>query len=341
MKQFLLSTFLILSLSALTTPSIAQSPAAAGKDSITRLLRIYEDNDGINIFGQWTDDAYTAGTRIDLFYQPATRPHGLLGKYALRAGDSSIDSYGWGVMQLMYTPEDLSQTTFQPNDYPYSGGLIATHARYSYNPVKHYDLQTELVMGVLGPASLAQQTQSLVHRLTGFMEPKGWGTQFRNAPLLNINITAEKQLFAAGNTLRIIGGGQLYAGTMQNGAAVYPLILLGKMAPYFDGFFSQYTSPGRDHRGRKKWQLYFMAKPELQYFLTNALLEGGVFSTNPNKPKYTASIPALQPLFSTFAFGGVLTYGRLGISFVQNVSSAALKGLYCHDVGNVSVYFGW
>ena len=335
----LLSTFLILSLAPLTVPALAQSAPAVGKDSITRLLRIYEDNDGINIFGQWTDDAYTAGTRIDLFYRPAHRPHGLLGKWAPGAGDRTIDIYGWGVMQLMYTPENLSQPAFQPNDYPYSCALIATHTRYSYNPVRHYDLQTELVMGVLGPAALGQQTQSLVHRLTGYIAPKGWGTQFRNAPLLNINLTAEKQLFAAGNTLRIIGGGQLYAGTMQNGAAVYPLILLGKMAPYFDGFFSQYASPGRDHRGWKSWQLYFMAKPELQYFLTNALLEGGLFTTNTDKlqPPH----PALQPLFSTLAFGGVLTRGRLGISFVQNISSAALKKLYCHDVGNISVYFGW
>jgi len=37
-------------------------------------FRVYEDNDGVNILGQSTDDAYTNGTRLDLFYRPAHRP---------------------------------------------------------------------------------------------------------------------------------------------------------------------------------------------------------------------------------------------------------------------------
>lgn len=365
MKRSLLFSLLLSGLVLAPGRSLAQAPAAARKDSVTRLLRVFEDNDGINDFGQSTDDAYTNGTRIDLFYQPAHRPHGLLGRLAPRAGDSSIDVYGWGLMQLMYTPRDISQSSFQPGDYPYSGAIIATHTRFSYDPVKKYDWQTELVMGVLGPMSLAHQTQSVVHHLTGFIQPMGWRTQFRNALLLNMNLTAEKQMVETGGTLRIIGGAQLYAGTMQNGAAIYPLILMGKMDPYFNGFLSQYTS-GHDAGGHKRWQLYFFAKPQLQYFLTNALLEGGIFSTNPNlqalnkpspqdpsaassPPQQTAytppqtpqTIPALQHWVPILAYGGVLSVGNASISFTQNVGSATLKGLYCHDWGNVSLYFGW
>jgi len=358
MKRSLLFSLLLSGLAAVPARSSAQAPFAARKDSVTRILRIFEDNDGINIFGRSTDDAYTNGTRIDLFYQPAHRPHGLLGRFAPRAGDSSIDIYGWGIMQLMYTPMDISQSSFQSHDYPYSGAIIATHTRYSYNPVKKYDWQTELVIGALGPLSLAHQTQSVIHHLTGFIQPKGWGTQFHNDLLLNVNLTAEKQLVESDGTLRIIGGAQLYAGTMQNGAAVYPLILLGKMNSYFDGFFSQYTA-GSDEAGHKRWQLYFFAKPQLQYLLSNALLEGGIFTTNPNLrapdkpssqnrqqssaayPQPPPSIPALQHWVPSLAYGGVLSNGNFSITFTQNVSSATLKGLYCHDWGNVSLYFGW
>ncbi|HVU96657.1 MAG TPA: lipid A-modifier LpxR family protein [Puia sp.] len=358
MMRSLLFSLLLSGLAAAPVRSLAQAPFAVRKDSVTRILRIYEDNDGINIFGQSTDDAYTNGTRIDLFYQPAHRPHGLLGRFAPHAGDSSIDIYGWGVMQLMYTPMDISKSNFQSHDYPYSGAIVATHTRYSYNPVKKYDWQTELVIGALGPLSLAHQTQSVIHHLTGFIQPMGWGTQFRNDLLLNVNLTAEKQLAESGGTLRIIGGAQLYAGTMQNGAAIYPLILLGKMNPYFDGFFSQYTA-GYDAAGHKRWQLYFFAKPQLQYLLTNALLEGGIFTGNPNlqapdKPSAQnrqqssaasspppPSIPALQHWVPSLAYGGVLSNGNFSITLTQNVSSATLKGLYCHDWGNISLYFGW
>jgi hypothetical protein len=359
MKRSVLFSILLSGLAFAPARLSAQAQPAAGKDSVTRLLRIFEDNDGINIFGQSTDDAYTNGTRIDLFYQPTHRPHGLLGKLAPRAGDSSIDIYSWGIMQLMYTPMDISQSGFQSHDYPYSGAIVATHTRYSYNPVKKYDWQTELVMGALGPLSLAHQTQSVIHHLTGFIQPEGWGTQFHNALLLNLNLTGEKQLVeSSDHTVRIIGGAQLYAGTMQNGAAVYPLILIGKMNPYFNGFLSQYTA-GRDANGHKRWQLYFFGKPQLQYFASNALLEGGIFTTNPNlqpgnKPQgsppqqssYTpppsgTTIPELQHWVPSFAYGGVLSSGNFSITFTQNVSSATLQGLYCHDWGNVSLYFGW
>jgi len=346
---------------------MAQFQAAAGKDSITRLFRVYEDNDGINIFGQSTDDAYTNGTRLDLFYQPAHRPHGILGKFGLGAGAGSLDIYSWSITQLMYTPMDYSQTTFQSNDYPYSGAIFVTHGRYSYNPVKKYAFQTEIVMGALGPVSLAHQTQSIVHHLTGYMQPEGWNTQFRNAPLLNLNWTAEKEIAAAGRSLQIIAGGQVYAGTMQNGATIYPLIIFGKMNPYFDGLFGQYTA-GRAPNGKKNWLFYFLAKPQLQYYLTNALLEGGIFTHNPNVPKTAVSkpsqpvaaaqtqpssasfsqepppqttIPGLNHWVTALSYGGVVTHGNFSISIVQNVSSSTMKQLYCHDVGNISLYFGW
>lgn len=341
MKRSLLFPLLLSGLVLAAERSAAQFQRAILKDSVTRLLRVYEDNDGINIFGQSTDDAYTNGTRIDLFYQPARRPHGLLGRLAPGAGEGSIDVYGWGIMQLMYTPEDMSKTAYQSNDYPYSGAIIATHTRYSYNPVKKYDWQTEIVIGALGPLSLARQTQSAIHQLTGFIQPKGWSTQFDNALLLNVNLTWEKQLAEAGNMLQVIGGAQLYAGTMQNGAAIYPLILIGKMNPYFDGLFSQYSA-GRDAYGRKRWQIYFVAKPELQYFQTNALLEGGIFSGNQTWQKNNGSpVPVLRHWIPMLAYGGVLSHGNCSVSFLQNVSSTTLKGLYCHDWGNVSLYFGW
>jgi len=113
-------------------------------------------------------------------------------------------------MQVMYTPDNIVRPYWQPNDYQYAGALIAIHSRYSYNPVKKYDLQTELVMGIIGPSALAYQTQAGFHRLIHYIKPMGWSHQFRNDALLNVNLTAEKQLAAAGHWLTLIGGGQVY-----------------------------------------------------------------------------------------------------------------------------------
>jgi lipid A 3-O-deacylase len=330
------------------TTGFAQSTSNAHQDTITHLLRIFEDNDFINIWGKGTDDAYTNGTRIDYFYRPRKHPHGV-DRWMPAAGDSTTDVYGWGVFQIMYTPDDITDRDYQPNDYPWSGELIATHSRYSYNPVKHYDLQTELVLGVIGPAAMNRQVQSMVHHLINYFQPAGWGHQYRNDLLANVNLTAEKELVSLGSMVTVIGGAQVYAGTMQNGAALYPLILIGKKQPYFNGFLSQYTSPGQ--RGKKQWQAYLLFRPEMQYFLTNAVLQGGLFTTNPNlqqparQPDSKSVTPQpyhpLQPWVGSFAFGAVLTHGRTGISFTQTATAATLKGLYCHTVGNFSLYFGW
>jgi len=298
---------------------------------------MYEDDDYINFFGNGTDDAYTNGSRLDYFYKPEQRPHGLLGRWAPRAGDSSIDIYGWGVMQLMYTPNNIDRPEWQPHDYQYAGALIAIHSRYSYNPVKKYAFQTELVMGIIGPSALAQKTQSGFHRLIHYTQPRGWGHQYRNDALLNVNFTAEKQLVASA-WFTLIEGAQVRAGTMENSAALYPLLLIGRMNPYFNGLFSQYAGTEK-----RKWLGYFLFKPALQYSLQNSMLEGGLFTHNPNKTdvKDKEVPPALQPWVPSCTYGVVIAHGNFGFSITENISSSALRRLYCHDVGNISLYFSW
>src|SRR6202012_5563035 len=211
--------------------------------------------------------------------------------------------------------------------------LFVTHTCYSYNPVKHFDLQTELVLGVIGPLALDKQTQSLAHKIGDFQTPRGWGNQFANDLLLNVNFTAETQLVTLGSFVNIIGGAQAYVGTMQNSAALYPLILVGKMNPYFQGFLRQYSSLEKVN-GRQQWQLYFYAKPELQWFASNAMLQGGPFIHNP-------AYHALQHWLPTFTYGMNVSCGHWGFSGSQIISAAMLHGLYCHNYGNVTLFYSW
>lgn len=358
MKQFLRGMITLLLL--------AGYGKGEAQDTPTFLFRIYEDNDFINLRGIGTDNAYTNGTRIDLFYtkrHPSRGIDGLLPK----AGANSTNIYGWGIMQLMFTPNDISMTDYQPDDYPYAGALVATHTLYSYNPDKKFDLQTELVAGVIGPAAFAAETQTFVHRLIHYQRPMGWAHQFRNDLLVNVNLTAEKQLAAPGHALEVIGGAQVFTGTMMNGLAFYPLLRIGKMNPYFQGYIRQYSGGASTGRRRKKWQAYLIIKPEAQIIFTNALLEGGVFTGNPNikqthqpegdNPKTAAyadnsygpaersTTPppyrALHHWVYGINYGAVVSSGNFSVSFTQNTSSPAMKGLYSHEVGNISMYLSW
>ena len=322
----------------ITAPFLASGQKS--NSSPSKMLRIYEDNDYINIRGKGTDEAYTNGTRIDFFYSKPKKPRLLIDRVLPNAGQNSINLLGWGITQLMFTPKDLCTRQYQPNDYPYSGALYLTHGAYSYNTVKKTCIQTVLMAGVRGPSAFAAQTQTFIHRLISYQQPMGWGNQLKNKLILNIKITAEKQLFAYRNSLEILGGGEIHTGTFLNAASIYTAIRVGKMNPYFNGLITQYTSTkDRRQRSTKNMQAYLQFKPGLTLTASNAMLQSGKQHFNEVEGK-NEKTGAIKNSVWTFDGTAVLSINRFGISFTQNITSALVKHLYNHEVGNISLYFG-
>ncbi len=85
---------------------------------------------------------------------------------------------GFVLGQSIFTPTDTARTEVVENDRPYAGwlylGVSAT--------VRTDDrLDTfEATLGVVGPASLAGQAQTAVHRMRAFDLPQGWDNQLHN-----------------------------------------------------------------------------------------------------------------------------------------------------------------
>jgi lipid A 3-O-deacylase len=309
------------------------------------LFRISHDNDLLNYPGKVTDDAYSAGLSLDVFFTKNHISRFFLDKnFLARAGQSSTNVYQWGIAQQIYTPQNLKLYDYIPDDYPYSAALYAVHALYSYNNRKQYSLQTEIHLGVMGPPALGGETQTLIHEMIDNALPHGWSNQLKTDILLNYNFTAEKQIFSAGHFLEFIGGGQASVGTETNSLSFYPLIRIGKMNPYFDGYIKQYSAiSGTTGASRKQVQLYLIIKPEIQWVLTNALLQGGVFSggskDEDGKQIVFTSYHDLNHLVYAFSCGVVATSGRLSMSFTQHANSMLLKNTYAHEYGNISVYY--
>ncbi len=322
----------------LLAPGAGGLQAQSGNN--TRLFRVYEDNDFLNIKGNGTDNAYTNGTRFDLFYSKKHPSRSLIERLLPRAGDSSVTLFGWSLMQIMVTPNDISKTYDQPDDYPYCGALFATHSLYSYNAKKHYSFQTELVAGIRGPASFAEQSQKAIHGLINYQKPMGWQNQLSSSPLVNINFTAEKKLLGLTRFAELIGGAKLSGGSMLDAFTFYPLVRIGKMNPYFDGYFSQYSSSGG--KG-KKTQFYLFFQPKTSFVLRNALVHG-------DKPHAEAppldsipesSVRRIRHRLEDISFGGVFSHKNFSIAYTQTHSTEYNKGLYHHNVGNISLYFSW
>ena len=80
--------------------------------------------------------------------------------------------------QSMYTPEDKTRTDLISDDRPYAGLLylgLAWNRRVHPQAASYEMLDVrELTLGVIGPWSLAEQSQDLVHRVRGIDRFRGW-----------------------------------------------------------------------------------------------------------------------------------------------------------------------
>ncbi|MBD1401846.1 lipid A deacylase LpxR family protein [Pelovirga terrestris] len=104
-------------------------------------------------------------------------------------GADSLHAVSLSLGQDIFTPEDTDSVAVVEDDRPYAG--------YTYLAVGFHSRKErrkdnwELRIGVVGPASLAQKTQNIVHDLIGAERGKGWDNQLENE--LAIDLICESQ----------------------------------------------------------------------------------------------------------------------------------------------------
>ena len=337
MKKFLL--LLLAANGCLYSTSQITSPVPA--PAYDHLFRFYTDNDFINILGNGTDEAYTGGFRFDYLYNKKKAPK-LIDKWMPKAGSAAVNTYGWSLMQLSYTPTDITATEPRINDFPYSGALFAVHSLHSFNPEKKWGIRTAIMAGVMGPASFAQKTQDWIHSIIGYQKGNGWQYQMPNDVLLNLDVTAQRMLYS-NRWFEVQGGGTINAGTFQTGAAIFSIFRIGKMQPYFNGIISQLSTP--KHTGQSRFQIYAQVTPAVEWVGYYAPLDGGVFAGK--NEYYTQSKDGVQPYktdkrINVSAAGMVgIAAGKFGITFTQKVMRPMIKGIKPQEVGNISFHLSW
>ena len=133
------------------------------------------------------DGGYTSGIRASLFPRQHSTPDfiaDMIRPVSLVADRDQDLPYSISIEQLMFTPEDVSNPEFPPEDRPFAGWLNLTGSAFAIS-----DSQLErwqLGVGVVGPASLAEQSQKATHTLTAQTQPVGWESQLPNEPTLQL-----------------------------------------------------------------------------------------------------------------------------------------------------------
>jgi lipid A 3-O-deacylase len=103
----------------------------------------------------------------------------------------------YDVTQAMITPADTRRSVPDPDDRPYAGILSIGLALHVERSNSYHGLK--FITGVVGPWSLAEQTQREVHRLVGSRRPRGWDYQLDNEPILNLAYEYRHKLALAGH----------------------------------------------------------------------------------------------------------------------------------------------
>ncbi len=104
---------------------------------------------------------------------------------------------GIAIGQVIQTPDDLSRSDLIKDDVPYAGVLTLQATWYAFNDDEFRGF--EIVAGVAGPPSLAEQTQKTIHQLIDSGDPKGWDNQISTEPVINFNYMRKQKIWRRGN----------------------------------------------------------------------------------------------------------------------------------------------
>lgn len=278
-------------------------------------------------FGVWFDNDIIAGNDqyytngIQLYYITPERLIGGVDWLSDQVPGAAMPTkrrYGFALGQKMFTPRDLTRENPNPKDQPYAGWLYGRLSVVTEEATQ-VDL-FELDLGVVGPLSLAEDTQKFVHRIvSGSTYPRGWSYQLENEPGVVLTYqrawrTAEPQrvgpfqmdvtphaLASVGNIVTFAGGGA----TIRFGQGMEPLI-----GPLVDRPIT--PIPYQDSVGRGfTWYLY--ASTEARLIARNIFLDGNSFRDSRSVDK----IPGV----ATVQAGLTVKYDRLSLTAAYNVTT--------------------
>lgn len=190
-----LAGFGVLGLSAAT---VAADNATAGeKDGLhERAIWVVEyEND---IFAN-EDRYYTNGIRLSRVGQVRTPPSWLARVARRFPGIDEADAlpYRLSISHNLYTPRDIENPQFPPNDRPYAAWFNVQFATGTTSE-KGAD-RVHVGLGVVGPLAFGEEIQKAIHSAIDSPEPVGWDRQIRNEPTLQIGYGRFRRFLAIGN----------------------------------------------------------------------------------------------------------------------------------------------
>lgn len=241
-----------------------------------------------------TDRYYTNGIQLSLTRAGGDRPG--WARWACRAfgcDDAAVQHSVHNLGQIMYTPVVISEPQPQPFDRPWAGLLYYERGYTLIAPDQKTLTTLTWLAGVTGPASLAEQSQKLVHRVMDIPPPQGWHNQVGGT--LGLMATVEKRRaleafsadWSSGMQLRSAVYWRLVLGNVMTHAGAGIAVALGRDLPLVVGSPSGIQNkaravPALDAACLLKWlRCTTFASAEVRAVAYNVFLDGRIGRDDP------------------------------------------------------------
>jgi len=237
--------------------------------------------------------------------------------------------------QNMYTPSDISIHKLIEDDRPYAGWsyfATAYHHKSDLSEQRSVMDTVELQLGMIGPASMAEESQKLIHRLRDIGMPEGWDNQLSNEPGL-VMAWERKWLyhpvaqefgwdtifhsgFTLGNVSTYVNGGMEF----RLGWNIPKTFGVSLIRPGGSTRMSQSQHPG----------VYVLGAVDGRWVVRDIFLDGNTFTDSHSVDK--------RPWVADFAVGLALNYNRFMLTLTQVLRTRRFEGQPDnHSFGAVSL----
>lgn len=186
----------------------------------------------------------------------------------------------WGakVYQRMWTPTEIEYDYAQPNERAYAGLLELESFTGVYS--SQFAQKNWFSIGVMGPASGAQATQELVHKITSSTPPQGWQYQMESQLTLQFAYEADylltRQHVFKDSTWELSGHSYSQLGNFRSETSLGMTLRwgddlsqsFGQLSSH-QGHYGQYSTVAKEHGS---WTVF--ARAQAGYRFNDLTIEG-------------------------------------------------------------------
>ncbi len=162
---------------------IAAPGLAAPAEDPTGIFTFQVENDAASTFKGTSDQYYTSGLRLGYTSGTNAVPEALASLGRAVWGDG-VQRISLDISQSLFTPRNTQINPPNSRDRPYAGYLNGTFGLLHDSDNARSLLA--LTLGVVGPSALGQVVQNGFHSIIGDTPNRGWSSQLKDEPAIEI-----------------------------------------------------------------------------------------------------------------------------------------------------------